>query len=64
MHTPKAPTIAPPSPAPPPPTIDQAVNNTRESSLLRLRKGAAANMLAGEDPQAPKTLGINKLLGA
>lgn len=63
MHTPKAPTLSPPTPAPPPPTIDQAVQTTQQNQVLRQRRGAAANVLAGQDPQAPTTLGVARLLG-
>lgn len=64
MHTPKPTTIAPPTPAPPPPTIDQAVNQSRQNDLLRQRRGAASNILAGQNPQSPTTLGISSLLGS
>lgn len=65
MHAPKAPNMPAPAPAPPPPTIDQAVQATQQDQLLRNRRGAAASVLAGPNPQAPTTLGpASKLLGA
>lgn len=64
MHSPKAPTIAPPSPAPPPPTVDQAVQTSRAAEDLRRRRGAAANVLAGaQQTQSPVTGTAAKLLG-
>ena len=56
------PKIPAPMPIPPPPTVDQAAQNQRESQALMQRRGAAANVLAGNAPQAPKTA-IAKLLG-
>jgi hypothetical protein len=47
MHAPKAPNIPAPTPAPPPPTLDQAVQASQQDALLRGRKGAAASVLAG-----------------
>jgi hypothetical protein len=47
MHAPKAPNIPAPTPAPPPPTLDQAVQASQQDALLRSRKGAAASVLAG-----------------
>lgn len=58
----KAPNIAPPTPAPPPPTIDEAAKNQDQQDILRQRKGASANVLAGAAP-APPTTNIQKLLG-
>jgi hypothetical protein len=59
----KAPAIAPPTPAPPPPTIDQAVQNQNTANDLRQRRGAMANVLAGQNPASPNTLAAGKLLG-
>lgn len=64
LPSPKAPTIAPPTPAPPPPTIDQAVQNTQQQDILRQRRGAASTILAGQNPAAPTTLGVSRLLGS
>jgi hypothetical protein len=61
--SPSAPKISPPSPAPPPPTVDQAVQNQRQLDIIRQRRGAAANVLAGNAPQTPMT-GVTKLLGS
>lgn len=61
---PKAPTISPPTPAPPPPTVDVAAQSQKQGDLLRQRRGAASNQLAGDKPAAPTTTGIVKLLGA
>lgn len=60
---PKSPNIPAPQPAPPPPTIDQAVQATRDDARVRARRGAAANVLAGPDPAAPTTGPATKLLG-
>ncbi len=62
--SPSAPKISPPTPAPPPPTIDTAVQSQQQSNLIRQRRGSAANVLAGTNPQAPPTTGIQKLLGS
>jgi len=62
--SPSPPKISPPTPAPPPPTVDQAQQSQQQSNLLRQRRGAAANVLAGQNPQAPPTTGIAKLLGS
>ncbi len=59
---PKIAAPAPPQPAPPPPTIDQAAQNQNTQNQLRLRRGAAANVLAGNSPTSPQTQ-IVKLLG-
>lgn len=64
MHTSKAPALAPPTPAPPPPTIDQAAEQQQQTNILRQRRGAASNVLAGANPNAPPTTGVAKLLGA
>jgi len=61
--SPSPPKISPPSPAPPPPTVDQAVQSQNQSNVLRQRRGSAANVLAGANPNAPPTTGIQKLLG-
>jgi hypothetical protein len=61
--SPKAPKISPPTPAPPPPTIDVAAQSQKNTDELRQRRGASANVLAGSDPSAPPTTGITKLLG-
>jgi hypothetical protein len=58
----KTPTLPPPMPAPPPPTIDQAAQNQQSQDAVRMRRGAAANVLAGNNPQAPAT-NIARLLG-
>jgi hypothetical protein len=63
VHTPKAPTISPPTPAPPPPTIDEAAQKQQQTDIIRQRRGAMSNILAGTNPQAPQT-GIAKLLGS
>lgn len=60
---PKSPNIPAPQPAPPPPTIDQAVQATRDDARVRARRGVAANVLAGPDPAAPTTGPATKLLG-
>lgn len=57
--TPKLPA---PMPIPPPPTVDQAAQSQQADSQARQRKGAMANVLAGNQPQAPQTA-IAKLLG-
>ncbi len=57
-----SPKISPPMPAPPPPTIDQAAQAQGTQNQLRQRKGAAASVLAGNNPQAPTT-NVMKLLG-
>lgn len=64
MHAPSAPKISPPTPAPPPPTVDAAVQSSKTAEDLRKRRGAAANVLAGDNVQSPQTGGIVKLLGA
>lgn len=61
--SPSPPKISPPSPAPPPPTIDQAQKSQQQTDILRQRRGAAANVLAGTNPNAPPTTGLNRLLG-
>jgi len=58
-HAPKMPA---PMPAPPPPTIDEAAQNQSRQDMLRQRKGAMANVIAGNNPTAPQTA-IAKLLG-
>ena len=58
----KTPTLPAPMPIPPPPTIDQAAQNQKLQDQARLKRGAAANVLAGNSPQAPQTA-IAKLLG-
>jgi len=62
--SPSAPKIAPPTPAPPPPTIDQAVQSNQQADILRRRRGAASNVLAGSDGGPQPTGGVAKLLGA
>jgi hypothetical protein len=52
-----------PTPAPAPPTLDQAALNQQNDKLIRSRRGAAASVLAGTNPAAPMTLGTPKLLG-
>ena len=64
MHTPKAPTIAPPTPAPPPPSVDQAAQAQQQGNIIRQRRGAASNILAGQDATQAPTLGVAKLLGS
>ena len=64
FNSPKAPTIAPPTPAPPPPTIDQAAQSQQQTNLIRQRRGAASNILAGPNPNAPPTTGVARLLGS
>lgn len=61
--TPSPPKISPPTPAPPPPTVDMAANSQKQGDILRQRRGASANVLAGQNPTAPATTGIAKLLG-
>jgi hypothetical protein len=67
MHAPKAPNIPAPTPAPPPPTIDQAVEASKQDQLLRQRRGAAASVLAGQAgataQQSMQMGGVAKLLG-
>lgn len=60
-----APKLAPPTPAPLPPTIDQAAQAQQQNDQLRQRKGAAANMLAGNPGAAQMPIASNavKLLG-
>lgn len=57
--TPKLPA---PMPIPPPPTVDQAAQNQAQQNQARMRRGAAATVLAGNNPTAPQTQ-IAKLLG-
>lgn len=64
MHAKNVASPTPPAPAPPPPTIDAAVQSTRQNDILRQRKGAAASMLAGANPQSPMIGGAATLLGA
>ena len=59
----KPPNMPAPAPPPPPPTIDQAAQQQDTQAQLRARRGAASNVLAGNNPQAAPTLGVNKLLG-
>jgi hypothetical protein len=61
--SPSAPKISPPTPAPPPPTIDMAAQSQKQTDELRQRRGAASNVLAGANPNAPPTTGIVRLLG-
>jgi hypothetical protein len=63
MHSPKAPTIAPPIPAPPPPTVDTAMQNNQETQAIRKRRGAGASDLAGNNPPSPAMLGASAVLG-
>lgn len=58
----KQPQLPPPMPAPPPPSIDQAAQNQNAQNQLRQRRGATANVLAGNNPQSPTTA-LAKLLG-
>ncbi len=58
----KTPTLPAPMPIPPPPTIDQAAQNAQKSNEQRQKRGAAANVLAGNEPAAPATQ-LTKLLG-
>lgn len=59
----KSSNIPAPQPAPPPPTIDTALQATRDDARVRARRGAAANVLAGPNPSAPTTGPATKLLG-
>ncbi len=63
MHSPKAPTIAPPIPAPPPPTIDMAAQSNQNTQAIRKRRGAGASDLAGNTPASPQMLGASAVLG-
>ena len=64
FSSPKVPAMpASPTPPPAPPTIDQASLNQQQDNLVRSRRGAAASVLAGNDPAAPSTLGATRLLG-
>lgn len=64
FSSPKVPAMpAAPTPAPAPPTIDQAALNQTQDTLVRSRRGAAASVLAGPDAAAPTSLGSTKLLG-
>jgi hypothetical protein len=64
FSSPKAPAMpASPTPPPAPPTVDQAALSQTQDSLLRSRRGAAASVLAGQNPQAPTSLGSSRLLG-
>lgn len=58
----KAPKISPPQPAPPPPTIDTAAKTQDTANQLRQRRGAAANVLAGNSTGTPQTQ-LVRLLG-
>lgn len=58
----KTPTLPAPMPIPPPPTVDQAAQGQNQENALRQRRGAAANVLAGNNPQQPQTA-LAKLLG-
>ena len=60
--TPKVAQIAPPAPAPQAPTLDQAAKNQDTTNSLRQRRGAAANVLAGNNP-APAQTSVAQLLG-
>ncbi len=55
-------TLPAPMPLPPPPTIDQAAQNAKQSNAMRQKRGAAANVLAGNEPTTAPTA-IAKLLG-
>ena len=62
-HAPKAPTIAPPTPAPAPPTVDIAAQSQQQTDILRQRRGAASTVLAGATQTTPKTA-VSALLGS
>jgi hypothetical protein len=61
--SPKIPNMPAPATPPPPPTIDQAVQAQGETDLLRMRRGAASSMLAGNTPGSPSTMPASRLLG-
>lgn len=64
FHSPKvAPMPQAPAPTPAPPTLDQAAANQTQENLVRGRRGAAASVLAGDNPSAPSSLGSPRLLG-
>lgn len=58
-----APNLPPPQPAPIPPTIDEAAKNQSNQAMLRQRRGAAATVLAGNNPAAPPQTAVTRLLG-
>lgn len=59
------PKLPPPTPAPIPPTVDEAAKSQQQNDQLRQRRGAAANVLAGNPMTGPTPVSSNvvKLLG-